>query len=215
MRAFNPFSGTKGCFEGKQGVTSSDLNYMLLKQVHGDKIHVMDSHTSPAQIHFQEGDAILCTEKNIPIAVKTADCVPVLLAHPDGIIGAIHAGWRGTRLKILEKVLLKIQNEFKKDLSRIHLAIGPAICGECYEVGEEVASEFDPKYLKKNSRNKYLLDLKMVNYDMAILGGVLESQIQVLKDCTLCHPEIYYSYRYESQNGLSKEGRNYSWIMRI
>ncbi len=215
MIHFRPFKNIIGGFCEKDSKVHSPQiqNFVLLKQVHGDQIHVLDSGAQKDSVHLQEGDALLCFEKNIPIAVKTADCVPILLAHPDGLIGAVHAGWRGTRLKILKKVLIKIRDEFKKDLSKIHLAIGPAICGKCYEVGEEVAREFDSKYFIQNSNGKFLLNLKKLNFDMAIQAGIPQTQIQVMEDCTLCKPEIYHSYRYESQHGLSKEGRNYSWVM--
>lgn len=212
MKEFKPFEGIQGGFEGKRSAASS---FVLLKQIHGDTIHCLDSKNSRDQVHLQEGDALLCFEKNISIAVKTADCVPILLAHPDGIIAAVHTGWRGSRLKILEKVLLKIRDEFGKDLRQIHLAIGPAICGSCYEVGEEVAREFSAQYVFKKENGKFLLDLKRVNFDLAYALGIPKNQMEVLKDCTLCDTQTYYSFRHESQQALNKEGRNYSWVMRV
>jgi YfiH family protein len=215
MKEFKRFQGVRGGFEGKE--TSGDFaqlqGLLLLKQVHGDKVHVLKSEPERAQLHLQEGDAILSLLKRVPIAVKTADCVPILLAHPEGIVGAVHAGWRGTHMKILEKALLKIRDEFKKDISKIHVAIGPAICSQCYEVGEEVAREFAAEYLKEKGEGKLLLDLKRANFDLANKMGVPANQIEILEDCTLCQHEDYYSYRHEMQQGLSKEGRNYSWVM--
>lgn len=212
MKSFRPFPGVTGAFEGKK--TSEDFNLLrdlvLMKQVHGDLIHVIKADsTSQAP---QEADAILSFNVNFPIAVRTADCVPILLAHPDGMIAAVHAGWRGTRLKILEKTLMKIRDEFKKDLTQIFISIGPAICASCYEVGEEVAAEFSADYLISKGSGKYLLDLKKANFDLAVKMGLKSEQIQVLPDCTLCQNDEYYSYRHETQQGLSKEGRNYSWV---
>lgn len=212
MKEFKPFQGVIGAFEGRQARISLD-DFVILKQVHGNTVHCLRSTKDQARIHFQEGDALLCFEKNIPIAVKTADCVPILLAHPDGVVGAVHAGWRGTQLKILEKVLLKIRDEFCYDLREIHLAIGPAICGRCYEVGAEFAQEFTAEYLFEKGDGKFLLDLKRANFDLAKNLGVPESQMEILEDCTLCQVEHYHSFRHESKQGLNKEGRNYSWIM--
>ncbi len=212
MKLFKPFSGVTGAFEGKNPSEDYNLleNLLLMKQVHGDVIQVVDKNYSPQAL--QEADAILSLKKDCAIAVKTADCVPILIAHPGGLVGAVHAGWRGTRLKILEKTLRKIRDEFKKDLSQIFIAIGPAICGDCYEVGEEVAKQFSSTYVKSTGNGKYLLDLMKANFDLAKGMGLKNEQIQVLPDCTLCQKDEYYSYRHETQQGLSKEGRNYSWI---
>ncbi len=215
MIEFKPFQGVRGAFLGKNPSQFFPLvkDYLLLKQVHGELIRVLKTPEDFRQIHLQEGDALLCRQKNIPIAVKTADCVPILMAHPAGLIGAVHAGWRGTKLKILEKVLLKIRNEFKLDLSKIHMAIGPAICAKCYEVREEVAREFAGEYIFEKENGKFLLDLKRMNFDLARELGVPKNQMEVLADCTLCDKQRYYSFRHESQQGLNKEGRNYSWVM--
>ena len=210
MPDFKPFQTVSGRFEGKDFDSISSLT--LLKQVHGDRVHLIYSSSERESIHLQEGDAIVCTVKDFPIAVKTADCVPILIAHPDGVIAAVHAGWRGTRLKILEKTLLKIRNDLKKDLSLVHVAMGPSICGTCYEVGEEVAKEFEKSYLVEKENDKFLLNLKQVNADMAELLGVPKKQITIFEDCTLCMNDEYYSYRHECQKGLNKAGRNYSWI---
>lgn len=239
MIRINAFQNVKGAFVGKEFTPDFPQikDFILLKQVHGDSIHLIQEPAEVSQVHLREGDALLTTLKNIPIAVKTADCVPIIIFHPE-VVGVVHAGWRGTRLKILEKVLIKIRDELKKDLSEIHLAIGPAICGECYEVGEEVAREFwnegsiglprsvgannylpllkpDILSLSKDEVGKYFLNLKLANQFIAESCGVLTESITVYPDCTLCNSNTYHSYRYETQKGLDKEGRNYSWVMRI
>lgn len=213
MKIFKPFPGLVGAFEGKHPSEEFKKleNLSLLKQVHGDRIHVFKNSAGSRET-LEEGDALLSSDPNISIAVKTADCVPILLAHPQGLVGAVHAGWRGTRLKILEKTLFKIRDELRLDLQALHLAIGPAICAACYEVGEEVAKEFAVKYVKPHKKGKYLLDLKAANADLALEAGILASHIEVLPDCTLCQNQDYYSYRHESQHGLAKEGRNFSWM---
>lgn len=213
MREFKPFQGFVGGFEGRHPSGLPDASrLLLLKQVHGDQIHLLKSEEERQNLHLQEGDAILSLAPGVPIAVKTADCVPILLAHPAGIVGAVHAGWRGTRARILEKVLRKIRGDLGAELSQIRVAIGPAICAACYEVGEEVAREFEPVYRLEKRDGKFLLDLKRANFDQARGLGIPEERIEVLEDCTLCQPETYHSYRHESQRGMEKEGRNYSWI---
>jgi len=213
MREFKPFQGFVGGFEGRlpSGLLEAS-RLLLLKQVHGDRIHLLKSEEARQGLHLQEGDALLSLVPGVGIAVKTADCVPILVAHPTGIVGAVHAGWRGTRARILEKVLRKIRGDLGAELAEIRIAIGPAICAACYEVGEEVAREFEPRYRVDKGKGKFLLDLKRANSEQARDLGIPEERIEILGDCTLCQPETYHSYRYESQKGAGKEGRNYSWI---
>lgn len=214
MIPFNPFAQAHGRFEGRELNSDpffSPVRAFQLKQIHSSRLFWLESSQQVGQSWQWEGDALLCTLPEIPIAIRTADCTPILLAHPDGLVGAVHAGWRGTQKKILSKVLNEIQ-ERGFPLCSLEIAIGPAICGDCYEVGEEVAQEFDAEFLKQEEKSIFL-DLKKANVHQAFQAGVKEDQIQVHAECTLCHEDRFYSYRGDLKRGDRKEGRNYAWIV--
>ncbi len=236
MIPFLPFSGVTGAFGGRDDIQNLPSPLLQLKQIHSDQIIVLDQQKKLDSLQGIEGDAIISTVAGIAIAVRTADCVPILIAHPLGLVAAVHAGWRGTRAKILQKTLLKIKEILNDDLSQIHLAVGPAICVGCYEVGDEVARQFlgtdagchpcesrgpfesnwTPAFagVTKGEKGKYLLDLKLANQKLALAVGVPSTHIQIRKECTLCHEKNFFSYRGAMKRGEIGEGRNYSWVMK-
>jgi len=210
MIVFKPYLNVEAQFEGKKPSQAPDA-FFILQQVHGDKICFLNSIEEARSERNSQGDAIISTVPHLKIAVKTADCVPILIAHPE-LVAAIHAGWRGTKMAILQSCIQKIKEEYSISVSELKLAIGPSICANCYEVGEEVAREFNESYLTPKDHGKFLLNLQKANFDLALQEGVRPEQIHWVQECTLCRPEQYYSYRYETQRNLPKEGRNYSWI---
>jgi hypothetical protein len=220
MHFFKPFPNVMGCFMGKdcgalaeQGWDLKDL--ILLKQVHGDKVIELKDSGDVEKYRDAEADAILSIIPDRPIAIKTADCVPVLFAHPNGLVGAVHAGWRGTAQGILLKSLKILEQDFPIKLSELKMAIGPTICGDHYEVGEEVARQFSerryPGVLRPHGE-KFLLTLQRVNFLHALEAGVLEKNLEVFSHCTFEDPE-WHSYRRALKEGKQEAGRNYSWIV--
>jgi len=203
----------QAAFEGKKTLYKPE-SFFTLKQVHADQIYILRSFEDISAYRNQPGDAIISTVANVKIAIKTADCVPILIAHPQ-FVAAIHSGWRGTKLAILQKCIQKIKKEFSNSVQALKIAIGPSIGADCYEVGEEVACEFNESYVSPQTNGKYLLNLQQANRDLALEEGVDPKQIYLSEECTLCKPQKYYSYRYETKKGLMKEGRNYSWISLI
>lgn len=221
MIPFNPSPSIVGGFIGRSlkaleayGLKAQD--FVLLKQVHGDVIYEIRSHADILVVQGREGDALISTLKGTPVAVKSADCVPILIAHPRGVIAAVHAGWRGTSLQVLSKVLAKLKREYRLDESTTRVAIGPAISGKRYEVGPEVAKKFSPfkekGLIRKRENGKYLLDLAGINLFLAQKAGVPRRNIQVHPVCTLENFSDYYSYRGALARGLKGAGRNYSWV---
>ncbi len=210
MIVFKPYFNVEAQFEGKKSSLASDA-FFTLQQVHGDAICLLNSTEEAQAQRNSAGDAIISTVPNLKVAVKTADCVPILIAHPK-LVAAVHAGWRGTKLAILQKCIQKIRKEYSISISELRLAIGPSICANCYEVGEEVAQEFEKSYLNPKEKGKYLLNLQKANFDLALQEGLKAEQIHWVRECTLCRPDQYHSYRHENKQGLPKEGRNYSWI---
>jgi len=116
------------------------------QQVHGATIVVVDANT-PMDLTLEcqplDADAVITREKGMWIGVRTADCVPILLYDPkQGIVAAVHAGWRGTVKHIVKLTLRKMQVEMDSLMSDVFAMVGPSISPEAYEVGEEVAEEF-------------------------------------------------------------------------
>ena len=114
-----------------------------LKQCHGDVMHVLDTPTA----HELRGDALLTRAPGLLLAVQTADCVPILLAdRRRHAVAAVHAGWRGTLARIVEKTLGRMRMEFDTSAEDVVAALGPSIGGCCYEVGPEVATAFAAQF---------------------------------------------------------------------
>ena len=167
-----------------------------------------------AQKHFlNETDAVITNLRGICVAVKTADCVPVLLYDPKRkVVAAVHAGWRGTVQNIVFVTIHKMIQEFGTDPADLIAGIGPSISPELYEVGEEVWKQFDPEfYLASNPEkaDKKLLNLWSANYQQLIKAGVPEEQIEVARTCTFSDPDRFFSAR---RDGI-KTGRMAMGIM--
>jgi hypothetical protein len=176
-----------------------------LSQIHSDTCHIIEEFR-PASEPPLRGDALISA--GLPVAVRVADCFPVLLADPfSGCVAAVHSGWRGTLAGILAKTIRGMSDRFGTKPSRLLVALGPAIRSCCYEVGSDLAASFSRVYpdvplLRSHAVHpaKSFLDLR------AALGSQLEalkvpaSQVFDLDVCTACRTDIFYSYRREGEN---------------
>ncbi len=225
MISFTFFPNIFGGFVGRSSFQVLTDKYKVsqwihLKQVHGDQILLLQKTEEISQTHLAEGDAIISTLPNTPIAVRVADCVPILIADPSGVIATVHAGWRGTRLEIVQKTLSQMKEKMNLSLREVTVVIGPSICGKCYEVGEEVAEHFFSYPNSKNEKpvlqpigqSKFHLDLKEANRLQTLESGVQLKNIEVSPECTRCNEKEFYSYRGSSSRGEKNDGRNYGWI---
>lgn len=174
-----------------------------LNQVHGNQVFVLGERIGIGGGRVADGDAIVTSRRGIGIGVSTADCVPVLLTdHGGSVAGAVHAGWRGTALRILDSVLEKIDEEYGLKPGDLNAVIGPSVGMCCYEVGADVATlfrdgfgDFD-EYLLETDSCKYMLDLPGINRSALVKAGV--ANIEVLGVCTKCNPN-FFSYRREGK----------------
>ena len=149
-----------------------------------------------------EGDALITIRPNLGISIRTADCLPILLADAGHrAIAAIHAGWRGTSGQIVTAALKRMTEEFGTQPSEVFAAIGPGIGKCCYHVGEEVARLFGGVSAGK-------IDLAEANQSQLITAGVRAAQIEVIGRCSFCEAEEFYSFRREKE----KAGRLISFI---
>jgi polyphenol oxidase len=211
------------------GAKSGSKAWPLLanRQVHSDVIHVL--HERPKEP--LAGDGLITNQPGLALAVLTADCLPVLLAdRKNKVVGAFHAGWRGTAQRIAEKGVGAMRREFGSRPEDIYAAIGPGIGKCCYEVGEELRQHFQSQFdyadelfqeVKDSDpvREKYPLlflnqrapghgdlclklhlDLAEANRRQLRAAGVPDRNITVLRECTACNTKKFFSHRADSGN---------------
>jgi YfiH family protein len=174
-------------------------------QTHSDiRLHV-------DRVPHRDGDALITKQPNVLVGIKTADCLPVLIADPtNGAMAAVHAGWRGTFARIAEKAVADLAGNPENYIA----ALGPGACGNCYEIGPDVAQCFDEKFLKRISETKALLDVTAANRAQLEAAGVKPSNIHVAPTCTMHQNELFFSHRKEGKLS-SAGGRLLSVIGRV
>jgi YfiH family protein len=112
-----------------------------------------------------------------------ADCYPIVLWDGDHKCAAlVHAGWRGTVARVGTAALKAMRDEYGTRPEHVKAGIGPGICGRCYEVGEEVASQFDAQFVQRSNGDRFLLDLAAANRAQLEAEGVTE--VEVIGLCT-------------------------------
>ena len=175
-------------------------------QEHTNRVHILESGEAPVV-----ADAVITARKNFLIGVLVADCVPVLLYDREKeVVGAVHAGWRGTAGRILPDTIEMMQEKFSSSPLNISVAIGPSIKQCCYEVGEEVSQKIleasgEGEYLIEKNGNSFV-DIAHANKVQALDSGVLPENIWVSGECTFCNPGKYHSYRYSKENAGRQGG---------
>lgn len=168
-----------------------------LRQVHSDTVVLADGRKGC----LGEGDALLSNTPGVTVAVKTADCLPILLVDgANRAVAAVHAGWRGTVRQIARRSVDAMRQAFATRPADLLAVMGPGIGACCYEVGPEVAAEFG---LSGRAR----VNLPEVNRLQLIAEGIPAAQIYASKLCTQCRPEDFWSYRREKEGA----GRMFSF----
>ena len=159
-----------------------------LKQIHSDVVVRAES----AGVHG-EGDALLTNQGGVHVAIRTADCLPVLLVDPkQRAVAAIHSGWRGTVAGIAAKAVSRMAAEFGSRPADLHAAIGPGIGACCYEVGPEVSAQF-------GKQGRVHLDLSRELAGQLEGAGLSTGCIHLGSFCTFCHADEFWSYRREKE----------------
>lgn len=149
-----------------------------------------------------EGDAILTGEKGVWVGVKTADCVPILLADPEHhVAAAVHAGWRGTVAGVAQATVQRMGREFGSRPEALVAAIGPAIGCCCYEVGPEVGSLFRTIFPDRDDLTRRArIDLAEANHRLLFHAGIPERQIDTAAICTSCLAGELHSWRRDRES---------------
>ena len=167
-------------------------------QVHGATVHVTHGPPAPAQ-----GDGLWTRTPGLVVAVRVADCVPILLWDPGApAVAAVHAGWRGTAQDIAGAAVRVGVERLDVAPGRLRAAVGPSIGPCCFEVGDEVVQGLrgaglpDEAFgLRTGPRDRPHVDLRAANRALLVRAGVADTSIEDVGGCTSCHPERYESYR--------------------
>jgi hypothetical protein len=166
-------------------------------------------------------DAVVSNATGVLAGVKTADCVPVLLACPvTGSFAAVHAGWRGTFGGVVLYAVERLATEYGAQPKNLRVAIGPAATHCCYEVGPEVVEGFRERFayaddLFTATRPGHArIDLLKANRRQLEDAGIDPERIHVAGLCTMCRTDLFFSYRKEKQV-LGRVGRLMSVIGRL
>jgi polyphenol oxidase len=180
----------------------------ILEQVHGNTVVVAE-----AGWHKVQADAQVTDNPDLLLIIGMADCLPILFHDPvKHVVGAAHAGWRGTSLRIAENVIETMRREYGSKPSDIRIAIGPAICKKNYQVGAEVFEAFKnadiPETFFDEDGERYRVDIAGANRVVIEQSGVLHDNIEDLNRCTFADPELFYSHRRDGQ----KRGSHWALI---
>jgi polyphenol oxidase len=205
----------------QEAVGAQNFKLVSLLQFHSDAILQFESApTEPSR-----GDASIAKSSGLLLAVQTADCVPILVVDPKNrVVAAVHAGWRGTLARIVEKAIGRMQMQLGSQPADLLAALGPAIGGCCYEVGTELAAAFSAQFANaaeffdelrtgdepnplqwlnmmppghQPPPKKVLLDLRKANRSQLEAAGVPASNIFVSDLCSGCNRDLLFSYRKE------------------
>jgi YfiH family protein len=184
------------------------------RQVHGKDVRVVTTRAD-ATAPESACDALTALAPGILLGVKTADCVPILIADTKTrAVAAIHAGWRGTVERITERAFATMVSTWESRRGDCIAAIGPSVCGECYEVGAEVLGRlraefpYADRFVRDGEASKGFVDLKEANAIQLEMCGLKPDQIVVTDRCTICENDLFFSYRSEGE----KAGRILSLV---
>jgi len=144
-----------------------------------------------------EGDALVGGRAGALLTVRTADCLPVLLVDPvRRVVGAAHAGWRGMAAGIVLNTAAEMERRYASRPQDLEALLGPCIRAENYEVGEEVAAEFDPAaVMRRPEWSRPHLDLPAAARRQLAAAGLSQERVLDTGLCTFAHPELFPSYR--------------------
>jgi YfiH family protein len=180
------------------GVPGLFSNLASLKQIHSAECVVAAGRTG----ELARGDAVLENTPGAVVAVKTADCIPILLADERRrAVAAVHAGWRGTVARIASRALDAMHERFGTEAADVRAAIGPGIGKCCYKVGPEVAAQF-------GETGQAHIDLAAANAEQLRAGGVVPERIYTANLCTMCGAQEFHSFRRDKEAA----GRLWSFV---
>lgn len=194
--AFSTLAGFNVCTYAGAGDSEADLR-ALEAHTGIPRTHIFlphQTHSSTVRlvgpgVNLDATDGVIAAGPGVLIGVHTADCLPLLLADTSaGIIAAVHCGWRGTIGGIVSNALSQM-TELGAEPPRIAAVMGPCICADCFEVGEEVACRFPDAAVIRRPGHKPHVDLSRTVELQLRAAGVID--IQGPPACSKCNPDLY------------------------
>jgi YfiH family protein len=183
-------------------------SFVISKQVHKTNIRIVTENDRGKGLFiptdYSEIDGLITDKPGITLVTKYADCVPLFFVDPKNkAIGLTHSGWRGTVQKIGKVTVEKMQETFGSNPEDIIAVIGPSIGPECYEIGEEVATEFKKAFpynwsegiLVDKDNGKYQCNLWAANHTVLAEAGLHPKNIHISGVCTCCNSDLLFSHR--------------------
>ncbi len=187
------------------GFCEEDL--VFSRQVHGTRIRKVTAKDKGEGIRREtvpDVDGLATNVAGVPLFTSYADCVPLLFYDPVKSVAAMaHSGWRGTVMRIGAKMVHFLEEEYGSRASDLLVVIGPSICKNCYEVGEDVAEEFRRAFLpeqfsqifEEKGQGKYQLDLWKANEILLLEAGIQKEHLDITDLCTCCNSDKLFSHR--------------------
>lgn len=164
-------------------------------------------------------DVLATRTPGVTISARVADCVPIILTHPQKrIVAVVHAGWRGTALSVTRKAIEWLRETERVNPAQLVVGVGPAIGPDDFIVDEDVARQFSHSVVttfepndavsdaSKNSAQKFKVDLWQANVDQLIEAGVSPKNIEVIRRSTYSDDKLYSARR------GNREERNIAWV---
>src|SRR6185295_14041494 len=187
---------------------------LSVKQVHGTDALVVDRPLSKTDQFTGGWDALVTDQPGVTVAVRTADCVPVLVHDSRRrVVAAIHAGWRGAVAGVVSRTITLMATRFGSTESDLRVSIGPSAGPCCYEVDDPVLDQLRREVPEWQSvvrgyrGHKARLDLKALIRRQVERQGVPAPSVTAVNLCTICHDQLFYSYRREGRvNGTMVSG---------
>ena len=162
-----PVLAARRDFARALGIDAEPLT--VLGAVHGAAVARVDEQHDV----IQGVDALVTDRRGVTMFATFADCYPIVLWDPERRCAALaHAGWRGTVARVAQAAVRTLVAEYDSKPAQIRAGIGPGICGRCYEVGEDVAARFDPRFVSGGDGDRFLLDLAAANRAQLEEAGV-------------------------------------------
>ncbi|SER12283.1 conserved hypothetical protein [Lentzea albida] len=181
-----------------RGIGLAPDRLVWMEQVHGRTVATVDGPVAEA---LEATDAVVTKQQNLGLVVLTADCVPVLLGDEEaGVVGAVHAGRVGARVGVVVEAL-KAMMALGAELERIEVLLGPAVCGECYEVPADMQKDVEkhlPGSASKSRKGTPALDLRAGLWNQLASAGV--GKIGVDPRCTFEEKDLF-SHRRQAPTG--------------
>ena len=175
-------------------------------QVHTARVRTVtfaDAITDPALSGDADADGLVSNCPGLCLTAFSADCIPILFYDPvQRVIGAAHAGWRGTAQGIAAATVQVMIEQYHCQSQHILAAIGPGIGPCCFETHSDVPDALTQSlgksaqsFIRSLENKKFLVDLKGANAEFLLQAGLSADHLAISDQCTACHPELFWSHR--------------------